>query len=212
MPKTKEQLRHEREQIRARREINQGKLKKRKREVHDLEDTIHEQAKKIAVKTQKIRALKQGTMGDRAADVAETLLGVVEQGGNNRGPTVSKIILANGGVIGEPWCGDFVAYCFRAAGSKVVDRNWASVNALQTGNRGDLRRTSQPKRGSVVCYSFSHTGIFLKWINRAKGQFLAIEGNTGRIGAVSDSLTGGDGVYKKQRSTSLGVSFWNVTG
>ena len=210
-PKTKEELRKEREAIRKRKQANLAKLKPLKKEVEGLDEKIAHQSKLIAEKTKKIRAQNK-PLNAKALAVAETMIGVMEQGGNNTGPEVDKIIRANGGVIGEPWCGDFVAFCYRQAGSKKVDRSWASVNAIEGGNYGDFVRTNNPAAGDVVTYSFSHTGIFKRWIDRAKGLFETIEGNTGSIGAVSDSLTGGDGVYDKNRNTNLGVSFWKVTG
>ena len=60
----------------------------------------------------------------RALTIASGLLGVMEQGGNNMGPKVSQIIKANGGLGPEPWCGDFVAYCYRNAGSNAVTPSW----------------------------------------------------------------------------------------
>lgn len=139
----------------------------------------------------------------RALHVAETLVGVMEQGGNNNGPVVGRIIHENGGVIGEPWCGDFVAYAYRHAGSKAVQRGWAST--LQLGFLTGQKRVTLPQPGDIVVYDFpggassDHTGIFVKFI---PGGIEAIEGNTGATGAVSDSATGGDGVYRKHRTTN----------
>lgn len=211
MSKTQEQLKAERERARGRRTASRAKLKKAAKQVTDLTEQIRLQNKVIARKTKEIRA-KNKPLREKAFDVAEALVGVMEQGGNNTGPTVDKIIRANGGVIGEPWCGDFDAFCYRQGGSKLVDRAWASVNAIETGNRGDFKQITNPARGDVVTFSFSHTGLFDKWIDRKRGIFRTIEGNTGPVGATSDSLTGGDGVYRKNRSTSLGVSFWRVNG
>lgn len=211
MTKTKQQLENERHAIRRRRKNNLHDLKLARKEVDGLEDKVKDQAKKIEAKSKKIREQDQ-PLRLRAFAVAEEMLGVVEVGGNNTGPVVNKIIRANGGVIGEPWCGDFVAYCYRDAGSQLVDRAWASVNAIESGNNGDFKRIANPARGDVVTFSFSHTGLFDKWIDRKRGIFRTIEGNTGSFGAVSDSLTGGDGVYRKDRSTSLGVIFWRVAG
>lgn len=211
MTKTAAEIKANKQAIAERRAHNKHKLKPLAKKVDGLEAKIKHQSELIAIATKKIKAGKE-PLRVKAFNVAASLEGVVEQGGNNTGPVVDKIIHANGGVIGEPWCGDFVAYCYRAAGSKLVDRAWASVNAIQSGNNGDFIRTTNPAHGDVVTYSFSHTGIFDKWVDRSKGIFLSVEGNTGTIGAVSDSLTGGDGVYHKQRSTSLGVSFWKVAG
>lgn len=211
MAKTAKQLKEERAAIAARRKLNREKLQDTKIREGKLEEKIEAQTKRIRVKTKEIRATKK-PLRAKAFENAKELVGVMERGGNNTGPTVDKIIRANGGAIGEPWCGDFVAFVYKAAGSKTVDRSWASVNAIQSGNRGDFKRVSDPQQGDVVTYSFSHTGLFDKWIDRSKGLFATIEGNTGSSGARSDSLTGGDGVYAKNRSTSLGVAFWRVTG
>lgn len=208
--KSEAEIKANREAVRLRRAHNLHKLKPLKKQVDGLEAKIKHQSELVAIATKKIKA-KHQPLRLSAFAVAETMIGVMEQGGNNVGPQVLKIIHANGGVGGEPWCGDFVAFCYRQAGSKKVDRAWASVNAINTGNSGDFVRTTNPVRGNIVTYSFGHTGLFDKWIDRARGVFQTIEGNTGNIGAVSDSLTGGDGVYRKQRSTSLGVSFWQET-
>lgn len=136
-----------------------------------------------------------GPLRLRALHVAETLIGVMEHGGNNMGATVSKIIRENGGVGPEPWCGDFVAFCYRHAGSTTVNRMWAV--ALAIAGRIPVRT---PQAGDVVQYSFGHTGLFVR--NLGGGMIETIEGNTGASGAVSDSSTGGDGVYRKHRSTS----------
>lgn len=133
----------------------------------------------------------------RALNVAESLVGVMEVGGNNRGPMVTRIIRANGGVGPEPWCGDFCAYCYRQAGSKAVTRSWASVRLL--GSVLGVTRVQKPLAGDLVRFTFDHVGIFVK----DQGAFIeTIEGNTGASGAVSDSSTGGDGVYRKRRPKS----------
>lgn len=152
------------------------------------------------------RSRENGTMGARALKVARSLVGVMEQGGNNNGPVVAKIIRANGGVVGEAWCGDFVAYCYRGAGSKVVQRAWAVVARL--GFLTGMSRTGSPRPGDIVCFSFDHTGMFVK---DSGASITTIEGNTGRSGAVSDSKTGGDGVYIKLRNKSLVSRYVRVT-
>jgi hypothetical protein len=134
-------------------------------------------------------------------------LKVTESGGNNHGPMVEKIIRANGGTPGEPWCGDTVAYCYIGAGSKSVVRAWASVSWIER----LLTRCYHPKRGHIVTYTFSHTGLFDRWApEHGPGYFWAGEGNTGNSGAQSDSVTGGDGVKLKLRHVSLVSSFRKV--
>ncbi len=151
--------------------------------------------------------VENAPLPDRAFKVAEGLIGVMEQGGNNRGAMVTKIIRANGGVGPEPWCGDFCAYCYRLAGSKAVTRIWASVRGL--GAVAGVTRTTSPRRGDLVRFSFDHVGIYVRDL---EGGFIeTIEGNTGASGAVSDSSTGGDGVYRKRRHKSLVSDYLRVS-
>lgn len=143
----------------------------------------------------------------RALDHARALIGVMEHGGNNAGAMVSKIIRANGGSGPEPWCGDFQAYVYRLAGSKAVTRAWAAVSLL--GGVAGVRRTSTPKPGDLVRFTFDHVGMFEK--DNGDGTITTIEGNTGASGAVSDSSTGGDGVYRKVRSKALVNDYLRVS-
>jgi hypothetical protein len=46
--------------------------------------------------------------------------------------------------------------------------------------------------------------------DRGDGTIETIEGNTGASGAVSDSRTGGDGVYRKVRPKSLVKDYLRV--
>lgn len=142
----------------------------------------------------------------RAYAVAESLIGVMEQGGNNSGPMVSRIIRENGGTGPEAWCGDTQAYCYRHAGSHSVSRPWASVRLL--GQLIGIKRTTNPLRGNLVRFTFDHVGMFDK--DNGNGTITTIEGNTGASGAVSDSSTGGDGVYRKIRDKSLVQDYLSI--
>jgi hypothetical protein len=150
----------------------------------------------------------------RALAEAHKLVGSMEQGGNNMGAAVLALIRENGGTGPESWCGDFVAHCYRKAGSKVVQRGWAAVRFLGflTGMR--IRSVRDLLPGMIVTYTFDHTGIFVEYVKLMGNQWVkclpsqathikTIEGNTGRSGAVSDSRTGGDGVYIKIRAIGL---------
>lgn len=133
---------------------------------------------------------------------AEKLVGIMEVGGNNRGAKVTEIIRANGGTGPEPWCGDFQAYVYRAAGSKTVQRGWAAVSYIGRLTGQTIVKIANLLPGDLVCFTFDHVGMFVRWIDKAKGIMETIEGNTGASGAVSDSVTGGDGVYRKRRYVS----------
>lgn len=151
----------------------------------------------------------------RAFAYAESLVGIMEKGGNNIGPEVSALIRSAGGSPGEPWCGDTVIVCYRNAGSKAVNRSWAAVRLMLTPG---VKRTTSPVQGDIVRYTFDHTGLFDCWCD-ANGKptaknlashLLAVEGNTGASGAVSDG-NGNDGVYRKVRARSLVSDFLHVT-
>jgi len=153
--------------------------------------------------------IRRRAMRLRALDEAKRMIGVMERGANNRGPVVDEIIKANGGKPPEPWCGDFVAWCYRAAGCKTVVREWCRVSSL--GRIKGQVVTTRPLAGDIVCFTFDHTGLVEFYCNEAgkrrpkalSSYVRTIEGNTGPTSAVSDSSTGGDGVYRKVRHRSL---------
>lgn len=184
---------------------HRGFLTKRAQEV------LRDPSKRTAAQKRRAANLKAGSgkLRERAWAEMQKLIDakVTEQGGNNRGPMVEEIIRSNGGVPGEPWCGDTVAYCYLKAGAKSVVRAWAAVRFLEK----LLTRVLKPKRGHVVIYSFDHTGLFDRWApEHGPGWFWAGEGNTGNSGAASDSITGGDGVKLKLRNRSQVSSFRRV--
>lgn len=156
----------------------------------------------------------------RAYRQAVQWIGVMEVGGNNIGAEVERIIATGGGRRGDPWCGWFDAACYKLAGSVAVTWQWGAVRlmALAAG----VVKTVTPLLGDILRFTFDHTGIFVafvrwngaKWVRCPRAQATAvetIEGNTGATGAVSDSKTGGDGVYRKIRPLSLVSDYLRVT-
>lgn len=175
--------------------------------IHKWERLLREAEHMVARRRHQIAANKPLRL--RALAEMHKLVGIMEVGGNNVGPGVLKIIRANGGAAGEPWCGDTIAFAYRAAGSKVVQRGWAAVRLL--GFLTGMQIVRDPLPGDIVAYSFDHTGLFDHWVDKDAGIFASVEGNTGRSGAVSDSRTGGDGVYVKHRNRSLVARWVRVT-
>lgn len=173
--------------------------------IHKREQQVAEAKRTIAKRTERLAASQPLRL--RAYAQAEALIGVMEQGGNNRGEMVMKIIRANQGTGPEAWCGDFMAYVYRAAGSKAVTRAWAAVRLLAWVL--GIKKTTHPLRGDLVRFTFDHVGMFDK--DNGDGTITTIEGNTGASGAVSDSTTGGDGVYRKVRSKQLVQDYLRVT-
>lgn len=169
------------------------------------------QSAKAAILThriQKRKALKTKPLRVRALEVAQSLVGIMEVGGNNMGPMVETIIKANGGVVGEPWCGDFDAYCYRTAGSTAVQRAWAA--AWSIGRLAGMHEVTEAEAlpGDLVVYTWQHTGVLEKKLNYTTLQ--VIEGNTGATGEATDSLKGGDGVGRRTRATSLVMRYVRV--
>lgn len=162
-------------------------------------------------------AKKRLALRQRAHREAMKLIGVMEQGGNNVGEEVETIIRGGGGRRGQPWCGWFCAYVYKLAGSKSVTGAWGAVR-LYVPLTG-IKRTKTPLSGNLVRFTFDHIGMFVHWCD-AQGtkvprntatHIKTIEGNTGRSGAVSDSKTGGDGVYVKIRSRKLVRDYLHIT-
>lgn len=179
----------------------------RKADAHTLRVRRHQvaAAERIVERHRKLAA--EDTLQERAYREAQKLIGVMEQGGNNRGPGVEKIINFVHGQAGAPWCGYTMAYVYTLAGSKAVTWKWAAVRLYLPGP--GLTRTDKPVRGDLVRYKFDHIGMFVK--DNGDGTITTIEGNTGPVGAVSDSKTGGDGVYVKVRSKTLVSDYVHVT-
>lgn len=146
-------------------------------------------------------------MRERAFAEAERLIGVMEKGGNNVGPEVERIISSGGGRRGDAWCGWFVAHCYKVAGSKAVTWQWGAVRLLWP--LIGIVKPPKPQKGDLVRFTFDHVGMFEK--DNGDGTITTIEGNTGATGAVSDSVTGGDGVYRKVRSKSLVRDYLRIT-
>lgn len=148
------------------------------------------------------------SLAERAMREAERLIGVMEEGGNNVGRQVEMIIASGGGIRGQAWCGWFVAHCYKTAGSKSVTWQWGAVRLLWP--LLGIEKVSQPERGDLVRFVFDHVGLFDKWVARLV-ELETVEGNTGASGAVSDSKTGGDGVYRKRRTQSQVNDYLRVT-
>lgn len=216
----KSQLQRSLELWRRREKYRQKKLgvKKARRDTAGTVkwDRLHDESVRMIHRRQgQLQAAKPLRL--KAHEFAVTMIGVMEVGGNNVGPMVGKIIRENGGIPGEAWCGDFMAFVYRHVGSKAVTRWWASVSAL--GFITGVRHTTNPQTGDLVRFTFDHVGMFEAWVNaddKIVSHSLAthirtVEGNTGRVGAVSDSKTGGDGVYRKVRARGLVRDYLHVT-
>lgn len=114
------------------------------------------------------------------------------------------------GVDYQPWCAIFVTYCFEieAGGSPSFERGshyayCPYVVSDARNNRNGLSVTTDPIPGDLVVYdwdrdlTYDHIGIFEKWIDRPRGRFNAIEGNTG-----ASNYSNGGQVMRADRTLS----------
>lgn len=163
---------------------------------------------------------RKHSLGYKAWQAAGKDLGVREQGGNNSGPDVARIIRDGGGNPADkpPWCVYGVAHWFKDAGSEADwDRAWGAVRNVDEIPGVKIRSTG--KHGHPVRFTFDHIGLFGyycdylgKRVRRSRAtHILTREANTGASGAVSDSKGGGDGVYEKVRPLALVADYLEVT-
>jgi peptidoglycan hydrolase-like protein with peptidoglycan-binding domain len=120
----------------------------------------------------------------KAVDVALSKIGVAEDPPESNIVEFSKWYGVNG-----PWCAMFVTWCAVQAGSKsfVKGKTYSYCpNVLrdaQTKSNG-LSITTTPVKGSVVLFDWQkdgvpdHIGLFIKWADKEKTSFYAVEGNT----------------------------------
>lgn len=149
------------------------------------------------------QAPKQQSIKQAALKEALSHDGYVETGNNNN--AFGKWY----GMNYAPWCAMFVTYCYIVAGSKSFKRGerWAYVPYVVTeAQQKDfgLSITPDPEPGDLVCFDWDggvadHIGMFIKWTDRANGEFLAIEGNT----APTNNSNGGQVMRRTRRRSQV---------
>lgn len=114
------------------------------------------------------------------------------------------------GMIG-PWCAMFVSWCYAQAGKSFRYAYVPYVVTDARAGRNNLTTTSSPAAGDLACYQFGHEpdhiGIFVRWTNKAAGEFEAVEGNTSKT-----SNDNGGAVMLRRRTRSQVVAFVKVKG
>lgn len=142
-----------------------------------------------------------------ALAVAQTQVGVEENGRNNWGPKVQVYLKTTGISFPAAWCMAFVHWCYEQVGVHLGGT--ASVgNFVAWARKNGELIPIRPFRGDLVAFYFDgdswpdHVGFVHRVLSiRLSGLWYirTIEGNTGTSGAVSDPGTGRDGVRKKRR-------------
>jgi hypothetical protein len=144
---------------------------------------------------------KKVTLGEKRIIEAEKHIGYREGFGNR------TIFGKWYGADGNPWCAYFASWCDNKAGGKFMFGYCPYIVSAAFANQNGLYVTNNPLKGDFVLYdwqsdgTFDHIGLFVKWIDRAKGTFETIEGNTLPEGGTGDQSNGG-GVYRRQRHLS----------
>lgn len=141
-------------------------------------------------------------------EVARSLVGVREVGGNNRGPIVKLLQLTIGDANGEAWCMATVQTCVAYTCLKFGIKNhlFPSEHCLTVKKYSPVEMlvVSIPRPGAIAIYqhgntSNGHTGIVLEY-NIETGFMYLIEGNVEHgIDANGAEIRQGGGVYLTKR-------------
>lgn len=150
------------------------------------------------------------TTRQKIVEIARSLIGVKEEGGDNQGGTIEKFQKAvDGKAAGEPWCCCFVQFCV-----KTVDARLDKSNVLpqtehcvtlwnQTPSKARYR---DPEIGFLAVWEefkngrptgSGHVGIVVEVVDDKRMK--TIEGNTGPGVGIERE---GDGVYEKNRAST----------
>lgn len=136
--------------------------------------------------------------------VFSSYVGVLEIGGNNRGPEVETFLKSVGLGPTHPWCSAFVAYCLTMAGIEHQVNAFSPTccpkdRAYYQFSRKDPLPVNVPS-GEVFALYYSdlgrigHTGFIEDWQGNDK-YCVTVEGNT----SSSSGSREGDGVFRMKR-------------
>lgn len=134
-------------------------------------------------------------------EVATKYLGVKESPLNSNKTIFGKWAQLNG----YPWCGLFVSKCYEEAGQPLPKigfrfNGFAGCQTAVAYFRKNNKITKNPIEGDIVFFDwnkdgrYDHTGLFVKWIDKEKGIFETIEGNT----AIGNDSNGGEVMIRKR--------------
>jgi len=142
-------------------------------------------------------------MREAFVEIARSMIGTVEEGGNNRGPMVQQFQDAASWLDGTgwAWCAAFVGWCFDRVAEKYHlgfatpegagafwYEDWGRQQKLKI-----LAPSSTIKRGDLIIYSFSHIDIATQ--DERDGRYCSVGGNTN-----SANSRDGDGVWEKWKT------------
>ena len=148
-----------------------------------------------------LSAAGQGTVSKRelVRQIYNSQVGIVEQGGANRGKEVAEYLASTGLGPGNPWCAAFVSWCYQQAQIDAPHSAWVPAYFAK-GKMIYLRgkfQSKTPQTGDVFSIWYSrlgrpaHIGFVEEW---GENWITTVEGNTNEAGSRE-----GIGVFKKRR-------------
>lgn len=156
----------------------------------------------------KIPYLKHLTPGELLVRAMQAMIGVEEEGGNNRGKLVEAIQSTIGRAEGEPWCMSTVQTAIAYVEKKLslVCGIPASEHCLTVFNDSVRRKlkVDVPKCGDLMVWQMGntqagHVGVIIAV--EGADSVRTVEGNTAPSSVV---VRDGDGVYERIRSRKSG--------
>lgn len=155
---------------------------------------------------------------DFLIEEASRYIGVIEEGGDNRGPDVEMFQRAvDGRAQGEAWCMSALQFWLMETERQfdITSGVFPSEHCLTVWNRTPVsRRFKHPQKGDIIIYQYfkndrptssGHTGLVKEVLGSS---IITVEGNTGPGTGVERE---GDGVYEKKRSI-FGSSSMKIVG
>lgn len=159
--------------------------------------------------------------------IAQSQVGVMEEGGNNRGSKIREYQSATEiAPDAWPWCAAFTDWCIREWLKDASVVSWLSLKnktpeewrpktaaayglvswAKQRPNTTNIYdETQTAKAGDIVTFDFSHVGFVVEDMG---SQLITIEGNTNGRGLRDSEF--GDGVWRKVRQKHLAKNFIRI--
>jgi len=137
--------------------------------------------------------------------LAENELGTKESPANSNKTKYGKWY----GLDGHAWCAMFVSWVFDQANIPLtVGQTKKGYHHCQSAHniwKRNHRLTKAPQKGDIVLFDWQsdgwadHTGIFVKWNNASKTEFICLEGNT----SLSNNSNGGMVMERKRKKNSV---------
>lgn len=162
-------------------------------------------ARKLDSRLGAVIANRRREPGQLVLSAAMALLGVHEDGGNNRGQLVELIQSTVGKAEGEPWCmalvQSVIAYAEEESG--IRSKMPVTEHCLTAWQAAPVEmRVKEPAPGDIVLWqtgdtSKGHCGVI---VSVTEDFLMTIEGNTGSGSALERE---GDGVYLKRRIRNM---------